>query len=175
MGVGPATERKLKALGLHRIEDLRNLSRLEAEKALGQHGHFLRELSFGRDKRPVRRRSRAKSKGAERTFAQDLSAIHDMKTILQELSEKVSQSLLKSDYPARTVTLKVRYGTFETVTRSYTGTVPLWTTDEIFEVARALLDKTDAATRPVRLLGISASNFAVAGAVEQLELPLEYA
>jgi len=173
-GVGPATEKKLKALGLKRIADLRMLTRIEAEQAMGQHGHFLRELSFGRDPRPVRRRTGAKSRGAERTFDRDLSELKEMEDVLHDLSERVSRSLMRSDAPARTLTLKVRYATFETVTRSYTSPCPLWTADELVEISRGLLGKTEAGQRPVRLLGLSASNFAIAGNVEQLDLPLEY-
>jgi DNA polymerase IV len=173
-GVGPATEKKLKALGLEYIADLRTLTRLEAEQAMGQHGHFLRELSFGRDPRPVRRRTRAKSRGAERTFDRDLTQVKEMEDVLHDLAERVSRSIMRSDVPARTLTLKVRYATFETVTRSYTSPYPLWTTDELMEISKGLLGKTEAGKRPVRLLGVSASNFVNTGHVEQLELPFEY-
>jgi len=170
-GVGPATARKMESLGLKTIADVRERSRLDMERVMGGHGYFLRELAFGRDRRPVKGRGKAKSRGAERTFQEDLRDLRELNLQLEELAERVARALTKADRPARTISLKVRYDDFETITRSYTTTEPCWSADEIATVAKALMGKTEAGNRAIRLLGISCSNFDPDVPHEQLELP----
>ena len=108
------------------------------------------------------------------TFGEDLEDVREMTSVVRRLSERVAEGLLGTDTPPRSVTLKVRYGDFTTVTR--TTALPRPTVDprRIAEVAIALLDRTDASHRPVRLLGVSLSGFDRGRShVEgQLELPL---
>jgi len=87
----------------------------------------------------------------------------------------VAQSLTRVERPARTITLKARYDTFETVTRSMTLGRPTWDAEEIWDTACVLLDRTEVGERPVRLVGISASNLYASQEVLQLELPLHTA
>jgi DNA polymerase-4 len=100
----------------------------------------------------------AKSSGSENTYPEDLT---DLATIRIEIADMASHAiswLERRQMLARTVTIKVRYDDFTTVTRSHSA---MPTRDEADLAARAvrLLDKTDAGTRPVRLLGVSVHNF----------------
>ena len=82
-------------------------------------------------------------------------------------------SLSRVERPARTVSVKVRYASFETVTRAKTLERATWDAEEIWRAACVLIGRTEAGTRPVRLVGISASNLYARGEAAQLELPLD--
>lgn len=158
-GVGPATAAKLHSLGLRKAGDLRSFGRESLIRALGSMGDFLYALSFGEDSRPVDPEWDPKSCGSETTFEKDITEIPELLRVLRELSEGVSTELRKIGRPAKSITLKVRYDDFTTITRSHT-----WTrhTDRQESILRAVSDllimRTEAGRRPVRLLGVSAGN-----------------
>ena len=143
------------------------------KSALGAFGRFVHQLAQGQDARPVQSSRVARSRGAETTFGEDISDLEKLRDVLHGLAAEVSRALVRLERPARTITLKVRYASFDTVTRSKTLVTPIWAGDAIEEVAGALLHRTDAGTRPVRLVGVSASNLVESEVSAQLELPLE--
>ena len=156
-GVGPATLRKLHRIGVVTIGDVAKLP-VEAcvgalGSALGRHVHA---LAHNDDPREVVPDQEVKSIGAEETFAADLHERAACDRELVQLADKVALRLRRARVAARTVTLKVRFGDFETRTRS--RTLPLATDASrlVLETARSLLDEFDTA-RGIRLLGISAS------------------
>jgi len=160
-GVGAKTEKKLNELGFFKIEDLRKSSPDFLRDKLGSYGPELYRQAFGIDDRPVISHWEPKSRGSERTFSQDITDAGKLLLILDDLAAEVAGEIARLQKPARTVTIKVRYGDFTTLTRS--RTLPLATDrlDEISEVARELLFKnTEVGSRPVRLLGLSMSGFA---------------
>lgn len=168
-GVGPATEKRLEALGLRTVADARRLTAEELEAKLGKYGRTLANYCRGVDERPVRTHRVRKSLSSERTYAEDLTDLDGMLAELHKQAAGVAGGLAKRDLSACTVTIKVRYSDFTTVTRSQT--LPAPTRDEavITDCARELLGRTQAGSRPVRLLGVGASNL-FAGRVEQLSL-----
>jgi len=153
-GVGPVTATKLHALGIRRLVDVRAMDELSLKKAVGSLAVWLKRLSHGDDPREVKPDRPWKSISAETTFAVDLENLHDMQLELKVLAKKVANSLQKKNLLARTVTLKLRYGDFTTVTRSDTGDRPSRDPEDFAARAVALLGRTDAARRPVRLLGV---------------------
>ena len=173
-GVGPAMEERLHRLGLRYIQDLRSRSRLEMERALGSMGHFLRELAFGRDSRRVSGKRASKSRGAERTFQSDILELETLHEELGGLAERLARTLSRSERPGRTVTLKIRYDNFDTHTRSWTSDFPIWGQDELSAIGRALLERTEAGTRPVRLIGLSYTMAVAERGEVQLELPFNW-
>jgi DNA polymerase-4 len=124
---------------------------------VGSAADWLRQLAHGVDPRPVLAVRERKSAGSERTFAEDLVDPARMREVLATLAAGVSDWLIRHDLWTRTVTIKVRYKDFSTVTRSGTA-APAQSADELSRRAIALLERTAAATRPVRLLGVSAHN-----------------
>ena len=157
-GVGPVTARKLRARGIERLVDVRTVEAEVLRDAVGSLADWLRQLASGFDDRPVVANREAKSSGSENTYPEDLT---DLATIRSEVAAMAAHAigwLVRKQLLARTVTLKVRYGDFTTITRSQTA---MPTRDELDLVARAvrLLDKTEAGARPVRLLGVSVHNF----------------
>lgn len=174
-GVGPATAKRLHAVGLRTIGDVYARKEHELVEALGSQGRWLATLARGEDPRPVRsRQGRRKSISAERTFAQDILEISALEEILGEQAQRVCESLKSKGWVARTVVLKLRYDDFSTLTRSQTPDRPVGTVEAIVRTGLALLAKTDAGVRPVRLIGLGVSGLTKPqGPSRQLELDLQ--
>src|SRR5215510_10824798 len=157
-GVGPVTAKKLRARGIDKLVDVRTADPATLRETVGSLADWLQQLALGIDERPVTPNREAKSSGSESTYPEDLI---DLDTIRREIAEQASHAirwLVKRQLLARTVTIKVRYDDFTTITRSHTAPP---TRDEAELTGRALrlLDKTDAGTRPIRLLGVNVHNF----------------
>ncbi len=168
-GVGPATERSLGELGIRTIAELRRLEVEVLERRFGRHGRGLYDFSRGIDRRPVRTHHERKSLGHERTYAHDLRQIQQMDEELERLAAQVAAGLELRDLSARTVTVKVRYPDFTTLTRSRTLPLPTASASRLTALAHELLRATDAGQRGVRLLGVTGSGLE-SGAPEQLWL-----
>lgn len=168
-GVGPATEQQLKRRGIRRVADLRRLKREQVSRTMGRHGQRLYEFACGIDERPVRTTRERKSLSSETTYAVDLQTLAQMDREVDKLGEQVARGLANRELTACTFTVKVRYADFITVTRSRTLKAPAADAKTIQAVARELLRKSEAGTRPVRLLGVGASNL-VHGDEPQLTL-----
>ncbi len=157
-GVGPVTARKLRERGIERIVDLRGADEKTLRQAVGSLAEWLRQLANGIDDRPVVPDRRAKSSGHENTYARDLVDRTAIEREIADMARRAIGWLERKDLLARTVTIKVRYSDFATVTRSHTAS-PTRDADEIAARAVRLLTRTDAGRRPVRLLGVSVHNF----------------
>jgi DNA polymerase-4 len=154
-GVGPVTARRLRAVGVTKTVDLRSIDRAALEQAVGSVAGWLVQLAHGIDDRPVEPERPAKSSGTESTYAQDLV---DMARIRDEVGQMVAEAaewLERHELFARTVTIKVRYADFSTITRSHSAAPATRDRDDLIGRALALLERTDAGRRPVRLLGAS--------------------
>ena len=157
-GVGPVTAGKLRAKGIDRLVDVRTADLQLLRDTVGSLADWLRQLANGVDDRPVVPNRDVKSSGSENTYPEDLI---DLDTIRAEVAEMAGQAiawLARKQLLARTVTLKVRYGDFTTITRSHTAP-PTRVEADLAARAVRLLDKTEAGTRSVRLLGVSVHNF----------------
>jgi DNA polymerase IV len=157
-GVGPVTARRLRAQGLERLVDVRSRSMGELQALVGSMAPWLVQLAHGVDDRPVEPNRPRKSVGTENTFAHDLVDISDVREKVTELAREVGAWLERKGIFARTITLKVRYGDFTTVTRSQSDRVPTHDVETIVSRALALVERTECGQRPVRLLGVSAHN-----------------
>jgi DNA polymerase-4 len=160
-GVGPVTARKLRARGIDRLVDVRTIDERRLREAVGSMADWLRQLASGVDDRPVVAHHEPKSSGAENTYPEDLT---DLETIRHEISEMAHHAvnwLERRRLLARTVTIKVRYSDFTTITRSHTAAASRDVT-ELSSRAVQLLEKTSAGQRPVRLLGVSVHNLCTA-------------
>ena len=171
LGIGPATERALRELRVKTIEDLRGLKLATLGRRFGRHGQRLHDFARGIDERPVRSNRTRKSLGHERTYETDLGSLAEMDPEVDGLSERVALGLAERGILARTITVKVRYPDFTTLTRSRTLETPTASAALIAETARDLLRLTDAGARSARLLGVSGSNLErIAEPPGQLEL-----
>ena len=158
-GVGPKTAERLRGRGIEKLTDVRERTVDELTEIVGMHAKWLIDLAHGRDDRAVEPNRPSKSAGSEETYATDLESIEEIRREIDQLARGVVEWLQKKSIKGRTVTIKVRYSDFTTVTRSQS--TPDYTNDAETIVARAikLLDKTDAGHRPIRLLGVSIHNF----------------
>ena len=157
-GVGPVTARKLRARGIERLVDVRTVDLQALRETVGGLADWLRQLAHGVDDRPVEPNREAKSSGSENTYAEDLTDLDAIRTETRAMAADAARWLARKQLMARTVTIKVRYSDFTTITRSHTAPP---TREEPGIIARAvqLLEKTEAGRRPVRLLGVSVHNF----------------
>ncbi len=157
-GVGPVTAARLRERGIERLVDVRAADPAVLREAIGSQSDWLRQLADGHDDRLVVPNRAAKSCGTENTFAQDLTRLEEIHEAIDEMARDAAAWLQKKSLLCRTVTIKVRYSDFSTVTRSHSQTPPTNDPDAIAARARALLDRTEAGRRPVRLLGASVHN-----------------
>ena len=154
-GVGPATLRKLERMAVRTIGDLAALDEQVLARALGNAtGAHLYALARNHDPRPVVPGREAKSVGAEETFGRDLHSPAECMRELVRLADRVCTRLRHAGLQSRTITLKVRFGNFETRTRARTLPEPTAVAAVVLETAGELLDEFDTG-RGIRLLGIS--------------------
>jgi DNA polymerase-4 len=168
-GIGPAAERSLHEMGITTVEELRKLSIDRLMARFGNWGRVLWDRVRGIDDRPVRIHRDRKSLSTEHTFAENIKDLDEIDRILDTMATEVSRGLEKRQLAASTITVKVRYPDFTTLTRSQTLPVPTSDAATIAVTARELVRRTDAGKRSVRLLGVGASNL-VPGELGQLEL-----
>ena len=166
-GIGKSTHKKLGDMGIRTIGDLARFPRDLLVSSFGKVGESLWERARGMDREEVRERGRQKSLSQETTFESDSDDPVFLKTTLSHLVEEVGYRLRKQGMKAKTVTLKVRYSDFKTITRSRTvGEVD--GNAEIYRIARELLEKAHTRRVRIRLLGVCLSNLTPAVAQKQL-------
>ena len=163
-GVGPATLARLERLGVRTVGDIADLPEPALVGAVGQaNGRHLGQLARGIDPRPVVPDQRAKSIGHEETFPADLYEPAALEREIVRMADAVAWRLRRDQRAARTVTLKVRFGDFRTITRSVTLPVAVDDGPALAASARGLLAEIDPAAG-VRLLGVTGSGLVEADA-----------
>jgi DNA polymerase-4 len=170
-GVGDATGEQLRRLGLKTVADIRVVGKRTLERAVGDAtGAHLHALSHGIDDRIVTPLEGAKSVGSEETFSRDLDATEDILREILRLSDRTAGRLRAKALCGRTVTLKVRFSNFSTITRSKTFDGELDAAAEIYEIAKALYLRLDPERPRIRLLGVAITGLASGPARRQLDL-----
>jgi DNA polymerase-4 len=168
-GVGPKTLEKLHRLGIDTVGDLAGLDERAAQAAMGAaNGTHLHQLALGIDDRDVIPHQKAKSIGHEETFAHDHHTYDTLQPQVVRLGDSVAQRLRAAGMAGRTVTIKVRFHDFRTITRSVTLSSAIDTGPDVVRAAGELLRKIDP-TPGVRLFGIHVSQLSD-GAARQLSL-----
>lgn len=163
-GVGQVTAKRLHQHGIMVFRDLIELEDDVLDRLIGGVGAKLKRLAEGRDTRRVTPDNRARSISHEQTFGADLTNPEDARRVLVTQAESVARRLRRHGLMARTVTVKVRFGDFETITRSSTLATPTDHTSTLWDAGRTLFDRWALDRfRPVRLIGFSASQIGEAG------------
>lgn len=163
-GIGKVTEQTCLRNGLRTVGDLRRLSEQRLVELFGEYGESLYRLSRGIDDRPVVPDSAAKSVGTESTFPQDVVDRRELIRTFAAQVDEVSWRLRRAGIEAATVTLKLRFSDFKTITRAESFKPPSALFAELWEVADRLFGLHVAShDKPIRLLGITASNLRSAG------------
>lgn len=162
-GVGPVTGKRLHGLGVATIGDLAAVPLDTLVLTLGAAaGRHLHDLAWGRDARDVEPERATRSIGHEETYAWDRDDRDELHRELVRMADAVAARLRAAGLSGRTVSLKVRYGDFTTITRSRTLAASVDTGQAIARAAAALLDQVRV-DPGVRLLGVSMANLANAG------------
>lgn len=170
-GVGAETASALQRLGLRTIGDVAGVPASTLARTLGSLGSHIARLSMGRDDRPVISDTQRKSLGASETFERDLVAAQEIHQELLSLSDRVASRLRAEGISGQTVTVKVRFANFTTLTRSKTLPSETDSAASIYQLVRGLIPPEAARGRKrIRLLGVSVSNLKEWPASEQLSL-----
>jgi DNA polymerase-4 len=157
-GVGPVTTARLHERGITRLTDVRSVDDAVLREAVGSQTDWLRRLASGIDDRPVVPNRAAKSCGSENTFSTDLTDLIEIRRAIDGMARGDAEWLERKSLLCRTITIKVRYSDFTTITRSHSQLPATRDPEAIAARACALLERTDAGQRPVRLLGVSVHN-----------------
>ena len=171
-GVGPATAARMQALGIHTGLDLRQQSLAFLCRHFGKAGRSYYGVARGQDDRPVEADRARKSIGAETTFAADLRHWDEVGPALQPVFNKVWAACSRGGYAGRTATIKIKYASFQQITRGHSCDGPIGSQRELETISLALLRPYFPATPGVRLLGVTLSNLAVNAAQNRMQLAL---
>jgi DNA polymerase-4 len=158
-GVGQATQTALETAGIRTIADLLRWDRADLGARFGQMGDRLWHLARGLDTRRVNRDEKLKSISKETTFFEDTSDADLLDGHIWRLSEQVADRAKAKGLAGRTVTLKLKKGDFQLVTRRHALPDPTQLTDRIYRAARDLFDNAGTAG-PFRLIGVGISDLA---------------
>jgi DNA polymerase IV len=178
-GAGPKTVERLTSYGFRTVGQLADADLRTLQRVVGEaQGTQLHRLARGEDPRRVTTHDPAKSISAEETFEEDLDDPDVLRRHVLRLAEKVGRRLRRAEVAGRTVTLKVRFASFETVTRSMTLPSATDRTHDLVVVAGELLDGLRLERARVRLLGVGVSNLGDGDTARQLsfdapETPVE--
>ena len=169
-GVGPATRASLDRLGVQTVGDIAELPEPAISAAVGPTaGRHLLDLSRGLDPRSVEPDTKAKSLSVEQTYSTDLEGQELVEAALLAHAQRLSMRLRRAGVAARTVSVKVRYGDFTTLSRSRTLDGPVNGARDLYRIGVELVRLLED-TNPVRLLGLTGSSLETATAPRQLGL-----
>ncbi len=158
-GVGPKTAETLERLGLRTVADIAYLPRTTLIRALGEaNGASLYELAWGRDYRDVSPEESEKSISAAETFPFDLDSPEEILKEFLRLTERATNRLREQGLFAKTISIKVRFADFSTISRSKTLPLPIDSTHETYEVVKGLYLALQIERARLRLVGVSLEN-----------------
>ncbi len=157
-GVGPKTAESLERLGLHTVSDIAHTPRATLIRALGEAtGASLYELAWGRDYRDVIPDEPEKSIGNEETFSEDLDNPEEILREFLRMTEKATARLRERSLFAKTISIKIKFADFSSLTRSKTVPIAIDNTHDTYEVVKALYLALRNEGARIRLVGVSLS------------------
>jgi len=168
-GIGTVTNKALEKVGIKTIEQLRTAPKYKLSMVFGNQIDDILRLAQGIDNRKVEPHTEARSISAEETFPTDIIEKENLLTILQNQVEEVSQRLRAENLQCRTITLKIRYGDYKTITRSFTLDRPTNTTQILLQEAQNLFDQWyKKSAGALRLLGFGTAGLSPEGTGQKL-------
>ena len=170
-GVGPKTNEQLAKMGLQTVGDIANTPRSTLIRVLGQvSGSSLYELAWGRDYRDVEIEHIEKSISSSETFDQDLDSQEEILKEFLRLTERSVERMREKGFAAGTISIKVRFTDFKTISRSKTVDLPITGTQEIFEVVKNLYLALNLENVLIRLIGVSLDSLVEDEEINQMVL-----
>ncbi|MDR1406972.1 MAG: DNA polymerase IV [Tannerella sp.] len=172
-GVGKVTARKMHENGIRTGCDLRQRTEAQLVRLFGKAGHHFYLHARGIDERPVEPDRITRSVSAETTFAQDKDNRTLLTVELYQLAREVFERMEDEHFYGRTVTVKVKYADFRTITRSRTFPQRLTQLQQCWPAVREMMTHVDLSDRPVRLLGFGVGNAGESGTAKGMQLELD--
>jgi len=170
-GVGPKTNEQLAKMGLQTVGDIANTPRSTLIRVLVQaSGGSLYELAWGRDYRDVEIEHIEKSISSSETFDQDLDSQEEILKEFLRLTERSVERMREKGFAAGTISIKVRFTDFKTISRSKTVDLPITGTQEIFEVVKNLYLALNLENVLIRLVGVSLDSLVEDEEINQMVL-----
>lgn len=157
-GVGQKTRHILSQLGVQSIGDLADAPKWMISNRLGSHGLKMQKMASGEDYRSIELNLSRKSVSVEKTFRQDSSSMPVLKQAMLDLAERLAVRLTERKMKGATVTIKIRYENFETLTRQKTLPVAIGSAENLGKISLELLNENLHKKRQVRLLGLGVSS-----------------
>jgi DNA polymerase-4 len=158
-GIGPVTAAKMEGLGVFSGADLAAKDPLWLAENFGNSAEWLFNLARGIDHRRVKSNRPLKSLGGERTFFNDLITDTEIREALAHVCTVVWDRAAKKGARGRTVTLKLRYADFRTITRARSVPSPILDGASLLAVGEAILAPLLPTEQGIRLLGLTLSKF----------------
>ncbi len=170
-GVGPKTTARLKSMGIETISQLAQTNPAVLQDNFGSsYASWLIKAAHGRDDSPVKTYSEPKSVSRETTFDRDMHVVSDkfiLAEVLSNMCEQLEKDLQKRNMVGYTAGIKLRFDNFKTLTRDYTGSMPLRTAGDIKNATRQCLRRVSW-ERKIRLFGVRVSK------LEKIDLSQQY-
>lgn len=157
-GVGKATEKKLEYYGLETVDDIISTSKRLLEKRFGKSGLRLYAIANGLEDDEVKPRGKSKSISLETTFEKDTNNLDKINKVIERQLVKLTQQLKNKKYVTKTISIKIRYENFSTITRSKTMEIYSNKYLEIKKYVEQLFDENYDKNKKIRLIGIKYSN-----------------
>jgi DNA polymerase-4 len=173
-GVGRVTSEKMNKMGILTGEDLKSKTEVFLRTHFGKIGSYYFNIARGIDDRPVESDRIRKSVGSENTFEQDLETLAEMEQGLLSLIEDVWKWCTRTQIYGRTVTLKIKFNDFQTITRSRSAFLPIREKALFEKITFELLEENFPLDKPVRLLGVSLHNLGDEHPTEGQQLTLNF-
>lgn len=157
-GVGKVTAEKMHSLGIFTGNDLKKQTESFLRLHFGKAGSHYYKIANGQDDRPVEPDRIRKSSGSENTFSEDIESLEEILEGIKPLIEDVWKWCERTEIYGRTVTVKIKFNDFQTITRSRSTTLPVTTRDFFEKITLDIIHTTVPLDKPVRLLGVSITN-----------------
>ena len=158
-GVGKVTAKKMKAMDIHTGADLKALPQLELARRFGKTGNHFYNIVRGIDESPVRPNRKRKSQAVERTLSENAVDLDSLKSHLLKIIDSLFKRIEKTNIKGYTLTLKLKFADFQIITRSKTFSKPIVELEFLNVQAKQLLNSNYEDGKPVRLIGLTISNF----------------
>ena len=173
-GIGKVTASHLHKMNIYKGADLAKKTKVEMVEIFGKSGMFFYNIVRGIDNRPVEPNRERKSYSVENTFDVDLTTTFAVVAELYHLEQRLWKDIEGSGKSGRTITLKIRFDDFTTLTKSYSDEMPIRSFQKFHKMTKKLLGRMDYLRKPIRLLGVGISNLIDNAEIKEVQLSMDF-